>query len=741
MEHKQSIKKLESHINNLKGHLQENYSGSKPINVTVDNGIISPNFDNDLGNALDNLNIASKFKQVISKCKSATVKSIFESNEASFNNSIQSIVSNIGFKQNADFCKQELVDVQNKLESRVVYNLTNSELSEKSENLLKFGQGFTPQFKFGKKKGTSLFNKDVTSIIQSSYKSLTGLDVKLNRNSLIRDTINLATNPKLSQEGSEFLFNIIENKDEVLDSFHKNIKIKINSHLSKFVLNESEIRELFEDSDNQITQTDKNLGFIKISNEELINQFDKINKKQHFIPANISESEYLEEIKYQKKHIYSIMPDRAKFKLEPHLLQNLQKTNFKEQCIGVLRLLPKLGKLKYPDVSCIKDLTSRGIKSSIQDPINDISEILASLSKEVFQNLASYFEKEFNMRCPVVLGSKETSEILKNETVQSDDWCNSVKLSGDMTDMYSNANVNIVIEAYKFAFSLMDISIEEQAFLIILIETVMKYNYFWEPTGIFTMIGGFAMGCHSSAICTDILLLTKEIKMFQKLKQQNLLHTIKRYLRFRDDTNSKIKGTKQEILQVSSILLLGYPKEIGYNVQIFFSRNEFLDFRFITIPSKSNHLISINRKKETKFDISRGNSYTNPSYLKAPLYNAAYSILRNTNNKFNRLHEKKVFEIILSKRGHNLTKFYLAYKRARAKVSKNGKRPFFKGKYSGKIMYDSFTGMHRFILKLFRISKPPKSLNTPVIVGYKKTLNYVFTKKAFFKKLTNHLKK
>ena len=183
--------------------------------------------------------------------------------------------------------------------------------------------------------------------------------------------------------------------------------------------------------------------------------------------------------------------------------------------------------------------------------------------------MANLAENQFNRKCPIVLGSKEASEILKNETVNSDDWFTSVELSGDMTDMYSNANVNIVIEAYKFAFSLLDIPIEEQAFIVILIETVMEYNYFWEPTGIFTMIGGFAMGCHSSAICTDILLLTKEIKMFEKLNNQQLLHTIIRYLRFRDDTNSKIKGSIEEIVKVSEILLLGYPKEIGYNVQFY----------------------------------------------------------------------------------------------------------------------------------------------------------------------------
>ena len=98
----------------------------------------------------------------------------------------------------------------------------------------------------------------------------------------------------------------------------------------------------------------------------------------------------------------------------------------------------------------------------------------------------------------------------------------------------------------------------------------MKFNYFKEPSGIFTLLRGFSMGCKSSAISTDILLLASEFRMFLKMMKMNLIHVVKRYIRFRDDVNSRLQGTKQEICSILKILMTKYPKSIDYNVKITF---------------------------------------------------------------------------------------------------------------------------------------------------------------------------
>ena len=264
----------------------------------------------------------------------------------------------------------------------------------------------------------------------------------------------------------------------------------------------------------------------------------------------------------------------------------------------------------------------------------------------------------------------------------------------------------------------------------------MSFNYFKEPTGIFTMVGGFAMGCHSSAICTDILLLTREIKVFFKLRENSLLSTVKRYLRFRDDVNSKIVGTKEDINKTLDILLKTYPSEIDYNVEIFILKNSFLDFRFFTTPESKSLILSVNRKKETKFDIVRGTSKTNPMYLNSATFNAAYTTIRNTNNNFNKNHEKKVYETILTKREHSKAGFHKALRLAEKRdLEPKSIDPEACKKYSGKHTYDSYTQMHKFIQKLVSISELPETLNTPIVVGYKKTIEYAFKKKEFYTKL------
>jgi len=276
---------------------------------------------------------------------------------------------------------------------------------------------------------------------------------------------------------------------------------------------------------------------------------------------------------------------------------------------------------------------------------------LATLSKEILQNLTELFFKAFNFKCPIVKGSLEASELLKKERFGKFDWTRSIEGSGDMTDMYSNANKIIVKEAYKFAFRYTKLDITEQEFILLLIEIVMDYNVFHEPLGIFKLTGGFAMGCHSSAIGTDILLLVSEIKMFETLRVNNLLKVVKRYIRFRDDVNFRLTGSNKEIKSTLQVILVGYPKQIDYNIQIFFLKNEFLDFRMLTIPNKNTLILSVNRKKQSKYDVVRSNSSTNPKYIGQIVNTAAYTVTRNTNTNYNKQQEIKAFLTILKKTG------------------------------------------------------------------------------------------
>ena len=164
-------------------------------------------------------------------------------------------------------------------------------------------------------------------------------------------------------------------------------------------------------------------------------------------------------------------------------------------------------------------------------------------------------------------------------------------------------------------------------------------------------------------------------------------------------------------------------------------RIEFLDFRFITVPTKDNLIISINRKKETKFDIVRSHSFTNQSYVGSAISTFAYSTIRNTNTEVNYLHEKKVFNKIFEKRGFSTLAFDRKLKQIKNPEEARPKKNYL-GKYSGKITYDSNTSLHKFIFKLLKKSKfPAEDISLPLITGNRKTKNYAFRKKIFLEKL------
>ena len=159
---------------------------------------------------------------------------------------------------------------------------------------------------------------------------------------------------------------------------------------------------------------------------------------------------------------------------------------------------------------------------------------------------------------------------------------------------------------------------------------VMQMNFFKEPSGIFTLEKGCSMGCKSSAISTDILLLVSEFKMFSFFKKRNLLHIIKRYYRFRDDVNSRLKGSPEDMCLVLKAIATKYPSSMDFNIKIGFLSNTFLNLRTYVIPTEANLSLSVLRKIHDKHDIVRSESGTHPNYVGAALGTSAHITKMNT---------------------------------------------------------------------------------------------------------------
>ena len=124
--------------------------------------------------------------------------------------------------------------------------------------------------------------------------------------------------------------------------------------------------------------------------KDLLEQYEKINLQQHFGKVDLNKSWYI-------KNILDFLK-QAELNLPNELSKIITKSNFiwevKNPEIGVLRLQPKVLKLKEVSFSNISKLTSRGIKSSKKDPIKIVQKIL----DKIFNHLLFYVENEFNVK-------------------------------------------------------------------------------------------------------------------------------------------------------------------------------------------------------------------------------------------------------------------------------------------------------------------------------------------------------
>ena len=170
-----------------------------------------------------------------------------------------------------------------------------------------------------------------------------------------------------------------------------------------------------------------------------------------------------------------------------------------------------------------------------------------------------------------------------------------------------------------------------------------------------------------------------------------MLKYIKRYFRFRDDVNLRIKASTEITSKILKIVMCGYPTSIDFNVKVTFLRNTFLNLRFYILPTKNNLSISILRKKHDKHDIVRKTSCSNPNYVGAALRTSSFNMIKYTNNHMDMKHQFKVYNEILNQRGYSTDDF----KKAIIKMKKPKKATLLNRKiYSGKITYDKLTNIH-----------------------------------------------
>ncbi len=329
------------------------------------------------------------------------------------------------------------------------------------------GKKYCPYFKITKKKELHKFDQEITQMFTNYLTFEYGLRSNLSASNLNKDLRKLRKTMKF--KNNTVLVNILGIFEKVYNKTRNQFKANLVQNYFGSKLDSKQFGKIFNLEENKIIiEADKNVGYVCMYTTDLLDQYAKINAQQHFGRVDLTESWYIDNI---KKFIKD-----AKIYLPTELSRIIVKQDFiwDKQCseIGVLRLQPKVLKLKAVNFENFEHLTSRGIKSSMKDPIKVIQKIL----DKIFNRLLFHIEKNFNLQfgcfLPSVTGVKEAiSRIKASKTGR---WGKSIEIEGDFTDLYSNCNEQLLLECVEQACKYAKFHESSFSYIKLLIKCIMS---------------------------------------------------------------------------------------------------------------------------------------------------------------------------------------------------------------------------------------------------------------------------
>ena len=342
-----------------------------------------------------------------------------------------------------------------------------------------------------------------------------------------------------------------------------------------------------------LTIADKGLGFVLLPIEWFVEQYKIQSIKGGHIKTNLSNGQCLKflntEIQVFRKSL-----DRE----EADILKTVfKKTVFKE-AVGVLKLIPKIHKVKDLIPSVWKELPSRPIRGAENCPLKPYSKSLCKL----LQELHAVLKVHMGSRYPVVMGCEEYSRKIQNIRYPAEDWSLNTILSADFADAYTQSELTDLQKAIKKLGGVVNWSSRKISLSNKLAALVFNNCYFETPSGIHRQSRGFPMGGHSSREGLDTILLASEIDL---LSLEEVNDKVQFYYRLVDDISL---ATNSKFFQVNNLIELmcsKYPSSMPLNFQVSFGYSHFLYLHVSNFQPKDNvgkYETSLAYKKLSQFD-------------------------------------------------------------------------------------------------------------------------------------------
>ena len=721
---KVACKKVTNLVDDIRQSATELIMGSEKIVISSGKNFDKEwiRFRKELVKKLNHLNIKKKTENLILNSKLNGLEEVLNNNFSKMFKIVECSMRQKIMHMMGLMAKSELEQILINLRGENFFNLSGNPIDKSVLEQLKYGKKYTPFCALNIRKEKRLFETELCAIVNRIFgKEAANIKTnhlfiklrKLKKNRLIKKNSELSkllksieTECKIGQK--KFLESLRKEK-------RSNRKVITDQKLDKiFQLNQDQI----------LIAADKNVGYVCMDKDDLLKQYKEINEKQHFGKVNIREEWYI-------KNIFNFL-EEAKENIPFELTNIIKQEDFKwkegKQEIGNLRLMPKILKLKQVSKSNVGNLTCRGIKSSMNDPIKLIQKVLDKVYSHLLHDIELEFWRLFGKLSPSVTGIDEAIKRVKDS--KTGEWGNSIEFEGDFGDLYSNCNKELLEQCLIKASKIGKLDQTSTEYILKLMNVSMSHSYFKEPEGIFKTLNGFSMGDNSAARGSEIILRIYELEIYRKIYKSKLDINVNRYLRFRDDVSVHLTGKLQKMLKVIKIIITGYPKCIQFNVESRVVYGKFLNIKIFNIPGEKHPTTTILRKPNSKFDIIPFNSNVSNKYKKMAGLGYYKTIKTHTCTEEEKVQQLNIVRTILTEKGFPKSVITELEKHENINEKEDIKR------FIGTTVFDNVSKRHKIIKSIIKKSElSQEKFYLPADIPGKKLEQYIFSIRKMKEKL------
>ena len=367
------------------------------------------------------------------------------------------------------YVKKEKAQIQKNLTGDCIFNISSKPIPAELSEWVRKGPKFVPYVTKSHKTYLREFDQQfvaITNKIMKFYRSKLTI-TSSNIQQSVQQAIDQSRNPALK----EFLKGIKKSFFTQRLRYKRSVK-NPNLHNQEQKLPDNELSQKFDlGADRLMVCSDKNMGFTVMDKADHLEQYTKINLQQSFGLTDVDEPTYI-------TNILGFVRE-AKAKLPPELSRIVKPKDFEHlddnPAIGVLRLLPKVAKMSSIDHAHISELKSRGIRSSLKDPLKTIQIVLNKIYGHLLHSMETEFHSRYKRFSPSVTGINEAIERISDSS--TGDWGHSLEVQADFSDLYSNCEEDLLKKHVRTGCILADFSAETIEYIMRLFLTSSRDTY------------------------------------------------------------------------------------------------------------------------------------------------------------------------------------------------------------------------------------------------------------------------